>query len=362
MLELSKLLQKHKKKYPLMEITDAVKLIYQNEFGGGHMISDANASLAYLENEYAGLSASESADLFENIGNRILRMNIAAVNKRQLQLLNRLFVLSANSVKGRMDAFEEKLLTLTQLCENEPALFSVEALAAYLDTYRERGCPPVSHSATYRKAYTPAYRIVCEKYAGFWPLLAEIARKLDESGRVTVAIDGKCGSGKTTLASIIGEVFADKGTSTIAMDDFFLPPEKRTPKRYQEPGGNVDYERFYDEVAVKLASTAAFSYNVFDCSQMMINGTKTVADIKTAPVRIVEGSYSMRTELRGFYDIKVFTDIDEESQHRRILQRNGAEMLKRFICEWIPLENRYFEAFEIRDNCDFIFEEEQSYE
>lgn len=29
------------KHHPEMEITDAVKLLYQSEFGGGHMVSDS---------------------------------------------------------------------------------------------------------------------------------------------------------------------------------------------------------------------------------------------------------------------------------------------------------------------------------
>ena len=33
---LEQILQDHARKYPKMEPTDAVKLIYQNEFGGGH--------------------------------------------------------------------------------------------------------------------------------------------------------------------------------------------------------------------------------------------------------------------------------------------------------------------------------------
>ena len=38
MFELEAILKIHVKRYPLMQPTDAVKLIYQNEFGGGHLI------------------------------------------------------------------------------------------------------------------------------------------------------------------------------------------------------------------------------------------------------------------------------------------------------------------------------------
>ena len=38
MEELKQILQEHAKRYPLMQPRDVVKLIYQNEFGGGHLI------------------------------------------------------------------------------------------------------------------------------------------------------------------------------------------------------------------------------------------------------------------------------------------------------------------------------------
>ena len=43
--DLKQILISHAARYPLMEPTDAVKLIYQNEFGGGHLIRDTEACL-----------------------------------------------------------------------------------------------------------------------------------------------------------------------------------------------------------------------------------------------------------------------------------------------------------------------------
>ena len=40
MFELERILRQHADSYPLLQPTDAVKLIYQNEFGGGHLIRD----------------------------------------------------------------------------------------------------------------------------------------------------------------------------------------------------------------------------------------------------------------------------------------------------------------------------------
>ena len=53
MEELRAILIAHARRYPLMQPRDAVKLIYQNEFGGGHLIRDEEACLNYLRREYA---------------------------------------------------------------------------------------------------------------------------------------------------------------------------------------------------------------------------------------------------------------------------------------------------------------------
>ena len=48
MTDLSEILRAHSARYPLMMPCDAVKLIYQNEFGGGHIVENEKASLSYL--------------------------------------------------------------------------------------------------------------------------------------------------------------------------------------------------------------------------------------------------------------------------------------------------------------------------
>ena len=63
--------------------------------------------------------------------------------------------------------------------------------------------------------------------------VALIRQRIDEllsrQGRVLVAIDGKCASGKTTLAARLAECY---DCNVFHMDDFFLRPEQRTEERY----------------------------------------------------------------------------------------------------------------------------------
>ena len=98
-------------------------------------------------------------------------------------------------------------------------------------------------------------------------VVAAVKSKIDvligEKDYVIVAIDGKCTSGKTTRAGKLAEIY---DCNVFHMDDFFLRPDQRTPERFAEVGGNVDYERFQEEVLLPLKAGKAFSYRPFDCS------------------------------------------------------------------------------------------------
>ena len=59
----------------------------------------------------------------------------------------------------------------------------------------------------------------------------------------------------------------------------------------------------------------------------------------------------MRREFRPLYDLSVFLKCNPETQKRRILERNGAEMLDQFTAKWIPMENRYFAAQQVEEAC-----------
>ena len=164
MEELKAILITHAKRYPLMEPRDAVKLIYQNEFGGGHLIRDEQACLNYLRQEYASVAKDPTVPLYEDIGNGIIRVNLAAVKPEDLEQLGRAFIDSAAKHKGTMDRFLNKLEVLRKLANEGVFNFDTNALNAYLSEYEAAGYPAVSHSPEYRQAYKPAYRIIRKAY------------------------------------------------------------------------------------------------------------------------------------------------------------------------------------------------------
>ncbi len=162
---------------------------------------------------------------------------------------------------------------------------------------------------------------------------------------VIIAIDGVCGGGKSTLGEALAEKYA---CNLFHMDDFFLQPEQRTKERYEEPGGNVDYERFQTEVLLRLADGGGFFYRPFLCSTMAFGEPVRVPVCR---LNIVEGAYSCHPYFGDVYQARFFVEASPEVQRKRLLARNGRERYRRFVEEWIPMENRYFEAFAIRQQC-----------
>ena len=161
---------------------------------------------------------------------------------------------------------------------------------------------------------------------------------LEQGGNVIVAIDGSCTAGKTTLTGKLAGLY---DCNVIRMDDFFLRPSQRTPERLAETGGNIDYERFREEVLENLQTGKAFSYRPYDCR----TGTlKEPVEVMPKQLTIVEGTYSHHPYFGDVYDLRLCLQVSPELRQQRILQR-PAFLHRRFFEEWIPMEQQYFKSF-----------------
>lgn len=338
-------------RYPQMQLVDVVKLIYQSEFAGGHMIANEAASLRRLEEEWESVKlVSSKAHVFEELSGGLCRLNLAPILNSGIkpETVNSLFVLSANTHQGSVESFERKLAAFRQWCIDGLFAFDIGELDAYLRAYQAKGYPPVSHSEEYRSAYAPAYRVISSKFQPYFELLCRIDQLRAKEQTMNIAIDGNSGSGKTSLAHLLEQIY---DCNVIHMDHFFLPVALRTEARLSEAGGNIDYDRFTCEVLSRLKSGRDFSYGIYDCTQGKI--TKQ-AHIPRKQLNIVEGVYSMHPKFIGHYTFKVLLQADAKTQSKRILERSGAALHQRFIKEWIPLENEYFAACKIKEQADLI--------
>ena len=162
----SAILSAHFETYPVMQPQDAVKLLYQNEFGPGHMIADQKKSLLRLQQEMAALSPKAGEPLYESIGNGLCRLNLRPCLERGIPLedIHKLFLEAAKTTQGDQRSFQKKLQCLQQMADRDETPFYAAELDYFLILYKEKGCPAISHSDAYRAAYGPAYRVVVQKH------------------------------------------------------------------------------------------------------------------------------------------------------------------------------------------------------
>lgn len=95
-------------------------------------------------------------------------------------------------------------------------------------------------------------------------VLGDIEILYQKKQRLLIAVDGRCAAGKTTLAA---HLQGSLSCNVIHMDHFFLRQEQRTAERLNEPGGNVDYERFLAEALLPLKQGGSFSYRPYSCQR-----------------------------------------------------------------------------------------------
>ncbi len=172
--------------------------------------------------------------------------------------------------------------------------------------------------------------------------------------KLLLVIDGKCGSGKTTLSESLSERY---GCNVFHIDDFYLPIVMQTPEVMKEPGGNINYDRFISEIMAPLTSDSAVVYRPFLCmEQEYAPGVR----LKKTGVNVIEGTYSCHPVLREIYAkltdwevITLFMDIDDANQRDRVRKRVGEQRFKLFEEKWIPREREYFSAYSLMEYCDY---------
>lgn len=181
--------------------------------------------------------------------------------------------------------------------------------------------------------------------------IAQLRLKLKKGSPLILAIDGMCGSGKTTFAEYLCSIFDAK---VIHMDNFFLPFERKTPERLAEAGGNIDYERFIEIALPALQNRKAFSYMAYNCQTSSYNRE---ISIDNCELIIVEGSYSLHEKFGVYYDFALFLTVPAEVQLERLKNRCGdTPKFSRFKNEWIPMETHYHEAQQVKKRCDVIID------
>ena len=179
-------------------------------------------------------------------------------------------------------------------------------------------------------------------------IIEKISQLSKSKKQILVAIDGRCASGKTTLAAQLGERLR---CPIVHMDDFFLQPFQRTEQRLAAPGENIDHERLLSEVLLPITNGKDAVYRPFRCHSGTFDDAVSVS---ANGVILFEGSYSCHPSLANFYDLKIFLTVSPQIQLKRLNVRNP-DRLEAFKSRWIPLEEKYFSHYDVKSNCDLVF-------
>ena len=343
-----KLLTEHYKKYPELQLQDIFKYIHQSTFGCEHMVPSLDTVTDYIQKEYK--NAVFSSEVYDKLDGEFSRVHFSALKQGlSVTTFARLFYLSAKKETNGEYSLEQKLETARELISDGNLPFTLAEFEKELTEWKHKGFSAVHHSEAFRKAYSPSYRVIADEFVFFMPLFMKLDEMLRQ-GSVVLAVDGGCGSGKSTLGEMLEKIY---DCTVLHMDDFFLRPEQRTPERFAEVGGNVDRERFLQDVLIPLSENKPIDYRRFDCSAFEIQKAQKIYPKR---LTVIEGTYSMHESLSSYYDFSVFLDISAEKQKKRIEKRNSPELAVRFFYEWIPMENEYFAKMNVKNRCDMSFD------
>ncbi len=183
-------------------------------------------------------------------------------------------------------------------------------------------------------------------YSVYRPALERIRELADKGQTVIAAVDGRCGSGKSTLGQWLEEQL---DCNLFHMDDFYLPFGERISGWEKTASANMDLDRFRRQVLLPVREGAAVDYQAYNAHKDLYSRTR----IAPKQINIVEGSYSHHPAIRDLYDLTIFLTCGPEEQERRLRAREG-DHFESYRTRWIPLEESYFAGYRTEENSGLV--------
>lgn len=152
-------------RYPLATLIDIYKSFFQDEFGPGHLLHDEAAAVAYLDRE---IETTVSRRRYEpepcGLGRRYCRLSLdlvvdGIVNREHLA---QAFLRGAAGLTGaEIETWSGKWTAIrTALDPLRNRIAEFDEAVRRIDDRLQSGDYAMHHSARFRRAYDPRYRIV----------------------------------------------------------------------------------------------------------------------------------------------------------------------------------------------------------
>ena len=157
-------LLEHWHSYPKLQIQDLFKALYQSTFGCGHLIADSSTAAENIRKEAANC-IDHGEPLTESLDGDYCRVHLVSLKHGvSAEMLANFFVLSADESSGNLEELKQRLAVLLKMTESEELPFDREQVKWEIAMWQKAGFPPLHHSEAFRKAYSPAYRVVLKRY------------------------------------------------------------------------------------------------------------------------------------------------------------------------------------------------------
>ena len=182
------------------------------------------------------------------------------------------------------------------------------------------------------------------------PLEDRLKRLRSDVGQVfVIAMDGKSGTGKSTLAECLGQRF---GAAIISGDDFFAGGTGLV-KGSPEALAQICIDRMRLSAVLQcLKSGQSAQYRPFDWSAF--DGSLVDESITVEPSArvILEGVYSNHPDLRPWIDFSILLRLPQPERERRLLAREGE--ITAWERQWHRAEDWYFEHLARPEYFDWV--------
>jgi para-aminobenzoate synthetase len=175
-----------------------------------------------------------------------------------------------------------------------------------------------------------------------------------------VAIDGRSGSGKSTIAALAAEAV---GAVVVPTDDFFraqtTDQDWDRKSAEQRAADALDWRRLRTEALEALREGRAARWHAYDfAAGPRPDGSYPMRrEITTrAPegVIILDGAYSSRPELLDLIGLTVLVEAAKQVRDRRLAAREAAAVLAVWHARWDPAEDHYFTRVRPPERFDLV--------
>jgi uridine kinase len=170
--------------------------------------------------------------------------------------------------------------------------------------------------------------------------VAEVVRlTANRSGQTLfVGVDGRAGSGKSTMAAAIANVVP--GAVVVSVDDFAGPlvPE-------------WDWPRLREQVLDPLLAGRPGRYQRWEWNR---DEPAEWRDVPAGRLVVIEGVSATRSELAAPWALRIWVDAPRSVRLQRAVERDGAAMLTHWLNVWMPSEEAYIERDHPQAQVDLI--------